>query len=704
MRHRFLFLSPLTPTLTFDQSGQRGSERALFFAGSKYQRLAKKLIQYLLICFSFFPFTSEASEALRTPAGYNAFAKGRTLYVKQGSHGNGKSFVNALGDLQDALRMAKRGDQVWVAAGTYYPTETSNRDISFVIPDGVAIYGGFLGTETVLDQRDSKKYLTILSGDIGQRKRVDDNSYSVIYTEALENTTLLDGFIITQGYADAPATSTKKYYCGGGWFNHSTTEKNELVIRNCTFKNNFAFDGGALYNEAKSGVCTPQIENCQFLGNRATNEGGAVYNDGERAICEPTFIQCRFEKNEAPSGGAILNYGSATKMRAKVEDCQFHENVAYYQGNATYNRAPRSTKTQGTAKSPVNRAKSYALFFAASEYQDDQLTNLPQTLENAKKIASILKKKYGFETEIITNPTLDDIEEKLTDYQQAFQSGEFDQEGQLLIFFAGHGVKEFNNGYFLPTDADPDRVLRTGLAYNTWRPFITQVNCKHILVAVDACYSVTFDPNWQTMSGKPDFGRPGGELTDQELLLTNHANYPSRLFLTSDAKEDVVPGRSDFTRKLLEGLIDFNSPILTARELFAKWIKKANPTPNADHFEKDDARSSFLFISKDFRRSGNGMNRVDLRRQDTQSDPPISKTVRVKLIVNANYSKASFTLDDQALYPIANTPVVKEFEIEYYGKPRKLKVIANDRTCTKMIVVPSNYTADSPPIQLTCSQ
>lgn len=258
----------------------------------------------------------------------------------------------------------------------------------------------------------------------------------------------------------------------------------------------------------------------------------------------------------------------------------------------------------GTTKdipSPPRQGQDHALFFAVSEYAHGSLTDLPQPLQNAQAIAGVLEERYGFKTEVVPNPTLEQIRQKLYDYRAQYDNGELDAQGQLLIFFSGHGVKEFGQGYFLPADAQAEDVFSTGLAYDQWRNFINEINCAHILVAVDACYSVTFDPNWQSKGDNDkDRFRRKNELSESERILANHEQYPSRLFFTSDAKEDVTPGRSNFARKMLDGLANHRStaPFLSAKELFASYIGNAHPTPNAGDFGKDDPRSSFLFFPK----------------------------------------------------------------------------------------------------------
>jgi hypothetical protein len=94
------------------------------------------------------------------------------FFVKHDASGNndGTDWANAFTSLQSALTAASSADQIWVAAGTYTPTltvgGTSDRFKSFQMKDGVAIYGGFAGAETSVDQRVMQNNPSILSGDL----------------------------------------------------------------------------------------------------------------------------------------------------------------------------------------------------------------------------------------------------------------------------------------------------------------------------------------------------------------------------------------------------------------------------------------------------------------------------------------------------------------------------------------------------------
>ena len=128
---------------------------------------------------------------------------------------NGTSWANAFISLQSAFDVAVAGDQIWVAQGTYKPTKdpigntspADPRDKTFYLINAVEVYGGFIGTETAINQRIASN-VTILSGDIGTINNTHDNCYHVVLSVSDANTTKLDGFTITAGRADGVINSS----------------------------------------------------------------------------------------------------------------------------------------------------------------------------------------------------------------------------------------------------------------------------------------------------------------------------------------------------------------------------------------------------------------------------------------------------------------------------------------------------------------
>ncbi len=169
-----------------------------------------------------FPAYGDSAKALLYPTSSPTSYPGPAVirYVKWNASGanNGTSWMNAYTDLQSALSVASVGDEIWVAKGTYKPTTGVDRTVSFTLKNGVTIYGGFAGTETLNTQRNPSTNVAILSGDIGVGSDNGDNSYHVVLGGGTINTAVLDGFTITRGNANG----VWPYDSGGGMFNSSS--------------------------------------------------------------------------------------------------------------------------------------------------------------------------------------------------------------------------------------------------------------------------------------------------------------------------------------------------------------------------------------------------------------------------------------------------------------------------------------------------
>ena len=275
-----------------------------------------------------------------------------------GGANDGSSWGNAFRDLQNALSIASATDQIWVAKGTYYPTSTSDRTISFIMKNGVSIYGGFLGlsSETLITQRDWKNNVTILSGDIGTPTLVSDNSYHVVsnnfQANPLTNTAILDGFSIVSGNANG----TSPHDSGGGMLNISASPTlNNIIfsgnaatlegggmlnntasspkLTSCTFKQNTASIGGGMSNKSSS---SPTLNSVSFLGNSATNNGGGMYNFTQITATLNSVI---FLGNTADTGGGMYNTNSSSP---NINNCTFSGNKALTDGGAMYNTGSTS--------------------------------------------------------------------------------------------------------------------------------------------------------------------------------------------------------------------------------------------------------------------------------------------------------------------------------------------------------------------------
>lgn len=260
---------------------------------------------------------------------------GQRVYVAKGGTGSGASWQDATGDLNAALRSAGFGTEIWVAAGTYYPTANHDRDAHFSIPDGVVLYGGFKGTETDLSFRNWQANPTFLSGEIGSSAPTD-NSYTVIYTKGVSAATVIDGFVITGGMANGVGEKGHKSVSGGAWYNDGTSKPSTPEIRNCVFSNNYGREGAAIFNNGKNGNVMALLQNCTFADNIADLDGGAIYNESSGGNAYLFLHDCSFQGNEASYGAGIFNSNKEGVGKVLVKNCDFTNNLSYIRGSSIY--------------------------------------------------------------------------------------------------------------------------------------------------------------------------------------------------------------------------------------------------------------------------------------------------------------------------------------------------------------------------------
>ncbi|HHS95665.1 MAG TPA: T9SS type A sorting domain-containing protein, partial [Phaeodactylibacter sp.] len=260
----------------------------------------------------------------------------QTIYVDADATGanDGTSWTNAYTDLQDALAIAVYGDSIWVAQGTYYPSNTVDRNEYFEIKEGVHLFGGFAGTETDFSQRDIIANLCILSGDIDMDGSDNLNSYTILYVQLDSSYALVDGFTIENGQADGSGTLQKNG--GAVYIDGGAGDGGLPFFLNNIFKSNYATNfGGAIYaNGINGGHANYWLESCQFIDNQTIFNGGAIQNDGESS---PVIADCVFTGNQSSYGGAIYNNGNNEESSPIIVSCTFNGNHANQTGGAVYN-------------------------------------------------------------------------------------------------------------------------------------------------------------------------------------------------------------------------------------------------------------------------------------------------------------------------------------------------------------------------------
>lgn len=261
--------------------------------------------------------------------------------------GDGLSWEKAI-TLESALRKAKAGDEIWVKGyeditGHIYKAPMGG----FVLPSGVAMYGGFKGDETnknVLPTGRHKyqmKYQTALVGDIDTNDKASqqliiypenttrtDNATHVLTLQmgvTPDNTndgskpTIVSGFLIAAGNAKGDNSTSDGR--GGGIYvvnnsNDNNASSRHFRISQCNFANNYGMRGGAIYVDNSCTNPQSAISYCSFFdnvaGKRGTseNEGGGMWIDGT-----VTVYNCNINNN---TNGGIRLSGTSKIVNCSV--------------------------------------------------------------------------------------------------------------------------------------------------------------------------------------------------------------------------------------------------------------------------------------------------------------------------------------------------------------------------------------------------
>lgn len=274
---------------------------------------------------------------------------------------------------------------------------------------------------------------------------------------------------------------------------------------------------------------------------------------------------------------------------------------------------PFSEKHPSTATTN-RRGKDIALIIGTNNYDDWPLLNSP--ILDASSIATELNTRYGFETEVLKDPTLDCMGDALYRYGR---NREYAADAQLFIFFAGHGHYREDLGVGLLIAKDSPRVdplVRKSLNHAILRRLVDSIPCNHILLVIDACYSGTIDErlekhnqmnvaeeNVRNRSDVPTIMKISGRRETQDEFVQRKMQHTTRQFLTSGGKEYVWDGRpgghSPFAGKLLEALQKTNSDdgYITMTQIFS-LMERVSPEPYWGQWGNNDPRSQFFFFRR----------------------------------------------------------------------------------------------------------
>ena len=236
-----------------------------------------------------------------------------------------------------------------------------------------------------------------------------------------------------------------------------------------------------------------------------------------------------------------------------------------------------------------DESRYYALIIGIEKYQDPNLPDLDNPIDDAENLYNTLLDKYIFEEDnmvLLKNAKRIDIVSALDHLSSVVTEND-----NLLIFYAGHGNwdERADVGYWLPSDA---YMSSTGNWFRNSAlvDYLKLIHSKHTLLITDACFAGSI---FKTRAGFPQVEKAYEVMYD----------LTSRKAMTSGTLTE-VPDRSSFTKYLLERLKQNSSTYLSSYELFNSFriavINNSNALPQYGEIQNvGDEGGDFIFLRKD---------------------------------------------------------------------------------------------------------
>jgi len=228
--------------------------------------------------------------------------------------------------------------------------------------------------------------------------------------------------------------------------------------------------------------------------------------------------------------------------------------------------APVSEKVESLReKPPAGIGREYALVIGNNGYR--QWPKLETAVDDAKTLAGVLSKKFGYKVNLLIDVTADEIIAALNDYVSTLKENDV-----LIVYYAGHGQLDTKNkrAHWIPVNGETQRDTYWIPSYRV-TDLVNKMKAKKVLVISDSCYSggLAADLTGVVTGVRPGLGPEGKARAVDALWEVN-----SRTILTSGMLSPVLDdegtGKSKhslFARALLE-VLDEAQGVLTGDSLY----------------------------------------------------------------------------------------------------------------------------------------
>jgi WD40 repeat protein len=267
--------------------------------------------------------------------------------------------------------------------------------------------------------------------------------------------------------------------------------------------------------------------------------------------------------------------------------------------------------------------KSHAFIIGINEYQN--YAKLKTAVNDAKKVAEVLKEKQKFDVQLLLDATYCEIKELL----EKTIIERVEPEDRVFFYFAGHGVATDGDrhpgGYIIPADAQRGSSKSNNrISMKMLHDSLDRLPCRHLLLILDCCFAGTFkwssrfrdagpdmpekiyqehfdryirDNAWQVIASSA-YDQKALDIIDERTIgkrveYSEHSPFAEALFRGLEGEADIIPaGKGDGIITATELYLYIRQQVEPKTIEKNEWLRQ---TPLIFQLEKHD-KGEFIFL------------------------------------------------------------------------------------------------------------
>ena len=229
----------------------------------------------------------------------------------------------------------------------------------------------------------------------------------------------------------------------------------------------------------------------------------------------------------------------------------------------------RETSKPATVKSDVDKLpvmqtkpnkNAYAIVIGIEEYRQ-KLPNADFADHDARVMAEYLTKVMGYpEENIVTLINDRALKSDMEKYFEKWLSNNVEKEGNVFVYYSGHGAPNPNTGdaYLVPYDGDPSFIEQTGYSLKRLYQNLNKLPAREIIVVLDSCFSGAGGRSVLAKGARPLVMSMDKQVFHSDRIAILSASSGSQISSTHEKE-----GHGLFTYFLLKGIKEGNSELGT---------------------------------------------------------------------------------------------------------------------------------------------